>query len=190
MPPEQWQHYFSDLANTKNRQKFHSLDVAEDVNIFLQNLNNNNDPHNQYQPFIQVTPEQTQKYLNNLKLNKGTGPDDIRNELIKYGCKQLAKHIATIFNNIFKTGNYPESWKVSYIKPMHKKSYTNDPGNYSRRIVLGFKGGKNMPKLNFSGNLPNTITNNILKLPVIPAGAFSNIQDGVQDGRQNVNTTI
>ena len=60
----------------------------------------------------------------------------------------------------------------------------------NRRIVLGFKGGKNMPKLNFSGNLPNTIRNNILKLPVIPAGAFSNIQDSVQDGRQNVNTTI
>ena len=61
---------------------------------------------------------------------------------------------------------------------------------YIRRIVLGFEGGKNMPKLNFSGNLPNTIRNNILKLPVIPAGAFSNIQDGVQDGRQNVNTAI
>ena len=50
---------------------------------------------------------------------------------------------------------------------------------YNRRIVLGFEGEKNMPKLNFSGNLPNTIRNNILKLPVIPAGAFSNIQDGV-----------
>ena len=47
-----------------------------------------------------------------------------------------------------------------------------------------------MPKLNFSGNLPNTISNNILKLPVIPAGAFPIIQDGVQDGRQNVNTDI
>ena len=45
-----------------------------------------------------------------------------------------------------------------------------------------------MPKLNFLGNLPNTIRNNILKLPVIPAGAI--IQDGVQDGRQNVNTAI
>ena len=45
-----------------------------------------------------------------------------------------------------------------------------------------------MPKLNFSGNLPNTIGKNILKLPVIPAGAFSIIQDGVQDGRQNVYT--
>ena len=47
-----------------------------------------------------------------------------------------------------------------------------------------------MPKLNFSGNLPNTIRNNILKLPVIPAGAFFIIQDGVQDGRQNANTAI
>ena len=43
-----------------------------------------------------------------------------------------------------------------------------------------------MPKLNFSGNLPNTIRNNILKLPVIPADAFSNIKDGVQDCHQNV----
>ena len=45
-----------------------------------------------------------------------------------------------------------------------------------------------MPKLNFSENLPNTIRNNILKLPVIPAGAFSIIQDGVQDDRQNAKT--
>ena len=47
-----------------------------------------------------------------------------------------------------------------------------------------------MPKLIFSGYLPNTIRNNILKLPVIPAGAFSIIQDGVQDGRQNVEIAI
>ena len=47
-----------------------------------------------------------------------------------------------------------------------------------------------MPKLNFSENLPNNIRNNILKLPVIPAGAITIIQDGVQNGRQNVNTAI
>ena len=47
-----------------------------------------------------------------------------------------------------------------------------------------------MPKLNISGNLTNTIRNNKLKLAVIPAGAFSIIQDGVQDGRQNVKTAI
>ena len=45
-----------------------------------------------------------------------------------------------------------------------------------------------MPKLIFLENLPNTIRNNILKLPVIPAGAFTIIQDGIQDGRKNVNT--
>ena len=47
-----------------------------------------------------------------------------------------------------------------------------------------------MPKLNFSGYRPNTIKNNILKLPVSPAGAFYIIQDGVQDGRQNLETAI
>ena len=59
---------------------------------------------------------------------------------------------------------------------------------FTKRIILGFEGETNMPKLNFSENLRNTITDNILKLPVIPAEAFSIIQDGVQDGRQNVNT--
>ena len=47
-----------------------------------------------------------------------------------------------------------------------------------------------MPKLIFSENLPNTIRNNILKLLVIPAEAFSIIQDGVQDGHQNVKTDL
>ena len=47
-----------------------------------------------------------------------------------------------------------------------------------------------MPKLNFSGNHPNTIRNNILKLPVIPDEAFSIIQVGVQDERQNGKTAI
>ena len=45
-----------------------------------------------------------------------------------------------------------------------------------------------MPKLIFSRNLPNTIRNNILKLPMIPPEAFPIIQNDVQDGRQNVNT--
>ena len=47
-----------------------------------------------------------------------------------------------------------------------------------------------MAKLIFSGYLPNTIRNNILRLPVIPAGAFSIIQDGVQDGRKNLETAM
>ena len=47
-----------------------------------------------------------------------------------------------------------------------------------------------MSKLNFSGNLLNTITHNILKHPLISAGIFPIIQDRVQDGRQNVKTGI
>ena len=57
-----------------------------------------------------------------------------------------------------------------------------------RRIVLGLEGVGDMPKLKFSGKHRNIITNNILILPVIPTGAFSIIQDGVPDSRQNVNT--
>ena len=64
----------------------------------------------------------------------------------------------------------------------------NSAGRPLRQIVLGFEKEKKLPKLYFSGNLPNTITNNILKLLVIPAGAI--IQDGVEDGRQNVKNAI
>ena len=47
-----------------------------------------------------------------------------------------------------------------------------------------------MPKLNFSGNIPNTTRNNIHKIPVNPTGALSKIQDGVQDGLRNLKTVI
>jgi len=47
-----------------------------------------------------------------------------------------------------------------------------------------------MPKLNFSGNILNTTRNNIPKIPVIPNGVLSTIQDGIQDGRQNLKTVI
>ena len=43
-----------------------------------------------------------------------------------------------------------------------------------------------MPKLNFSGNLLNTIKKHIKD----PAVNFSIIQDGVQDGHQKVKTAI
>ena len=63
-------------------------------------------------------------------LNKATGSDGFRNELLKYGCKHSATPVATIFNNIFKTGHYPETWKLSFIKPLHKKGDKNYPGYY------------------------------------------------------------
>ena len=49
-----------------------------------------------------------------------------------------------------------------------------------RRIVLGFKGEKNMPKLNFSGNLPKTIINAILKL-FYPTGHIVNDSQSKSD---------
>ena len=59
-------------------------------------------------------------------------------------------------------------------------------GNSIRPVIRLKGGGGNIPKLNFSGNFPNTIRNNILKLPVLPARAFFIIQDG----RQNLKTAI
>ena len=82
--PEQWQKYFNELANTKTPGNFnHWNDVAEGVGISLENCITNNDRN---KPFM--------------------------NELLKYslyGCKHLSTLIATIFNNIFKTGHHRDT---------------------------------------------------------------------------------
>ena len=99
--------------------------MRTDIHKSISNFNTNNDRN---KPFIQITPEQIHRYLNSPKLNKGTGPDGIRNQLLKYGYKHLATTISTIFNNIFKTGHYPKTGK--FLKPIHKKGDKNKPVNY------------------------------------------------------------
>ena len=42
--------------------------------------------------------------VNLLKLNKGTGPDSIKNEMLRCARDHITKHIVSIFSNILTAG--------------------------------------------------------------------------------------
>jgi hypothetical protein len=66
---------------------------------------------------------------------KSSGPDDISAEIIKTAYNSIKPYLTTIFNTIFDTAQYPESWGVGYITPIFKSGDPSDAKNY-RGITL------------------------------------------------------
>ena len=73
--------------------------------------------------------------INHLKCGKASGPDDIRNEYIKYEKQNLKLVLNQLFNMIYDTGIYPENWSTGVIVPIYKKGDKDNPANY-RGITL------------------------------------------------------
>ena len=60
-----------------------------------------------------------------------TGPDEIHYQMLKHLPKSSPETILHIFNTIWTTGIYPESWRLATIIPIPKpgKDHT-EPTNY------------------------------------------------------------
>ena len=56
-----------------------------------------------------IKEKEVQQAIKFLKNNKSTGPDKIKNELIKYGCGELTKCLSQTFNKIFENETIPIS---------------------------------------------------------------------------------
>lgn len=65
-----------------------------------------------------------------LKNNKSPGQDGIPNEFYKYSNKEVGNLPRKLFNQIFNSGQFPESWFKSVIIPLFKKGDREDPNNY------------------------------------------------------------
>ena len=69
--------------------------------------------------------------VRNLPNNKAVGTDCIRNEYLKSTLHLLLPSYVKIFNIIFDTGIFPESWTLGVIQPVYKnKGDSKDPSNY------------------------------------------------------------
>ena len=60
--------------------------------------------------------------INYLKCSKASGPDDIRNEFIKYEKQNLKFVLNQLFNVIYDTGIYPDKWSTGVIVPIYSSS--------------------------------------------------------------------
>lgn len=79
---------------------------------------------------------EVQNAINELKINKSPGPDNISFEFLKQLPQETVKLIANIFNHIWIKEQFPQSWEeieiVPILKPQKNKT---DPKSY-RPIAL------------------------------------------------------
>ena len=67
------------------------------------------------------TNEIQDNILTVLSTNKAHGPDNISVAMIKLCGEHLCVPLKIIFQNIIKTGTFPDQWKEANVTPVHKK---------------------------------------------------------------------
>ena len=83
----------------------------------------------------EISTEEINVAVKDLKMNKSVFTDGIGNEAIKYGFVHLKDALHHLFNIIFTSGEYPETWSEGLIIPIHKKGDKMDVNNY-RGIII------------------------------------------------------
>ena len=79
---------------------------------------------------IDINPDEILDILKVLKVNKAHGPDDISVSMIQLCGPDLCIPLHIIFQNIIKTGLFPEQWKEANVTPVHKKKDKQTVSNY------------------------------------------------------------
>lgn len=88
-----------------------------------------------------ITESEIEKAIKNLKNNKSSGLDNIKNEHIKVSSTVMLPIYTKLFNLIFDHGFIPESWSVGTIKPIYKhKGDPKMPENYRPITILSCLG--------------------------------------------------
>lgn len=114
-----------------------------------------------------ITVDELHLSLKKMKNRKACGVDSIPAEFYKYTGGIIDRPLIALFNYIFDSGEYPDSWSVGLINPLHKQSNKSDPKNY-RKITL----------LSALGKVFESILNNRLCY----CKTVLNVEDPLQNG--------
>jgi len=101
--------------------------------------------------------------------NKSTGPDQLIAEVFKVTFDIMSPLLGHIFNKIFETGHYSESWSNGIIIQIFKDDYIDEPQNY-RGITLN----------NILANIYSTLLSNRLSTWTIKHKTIIENQFGLQ----------
>ena len=83
-----------------------------------------------------VTESFIQQQLQNLKVTKATGLDDISAKYLKMSAPIICKPLTNILNLSIKTNSYPDMLKKAKVSPIFKKGSRAYINNYRRISVL------------------------------------------------------
>jgi len=111
--------------------------------------------------YIDIEEVEVYHLLSQLPLKANTSPDYINNYLLKKCAGSLTLPITQLFRYSLMTGELPDIWKQSLVKPLLKKGDPRNISNY-RPISLTCSLCKIIEKIIHSKLLTFFITNNIL----------------------------
>ena len=86
--------------------------------------------------FKNVTVQEVEKIINEMKSNKAQVEFDIPVHVIKNNVDIFAPYICKSINKSFETSSFPDVLKLGTITPVHKKGSKNEKGNYRPISIL------------------------------------------------------
>ena len=165
---DQFFDHFVSLSNPNDDLYRVDDDVMQEYEALI-----NDDIHCIYQELNEpIDLEELNKSLKELKTNKSGGIDIIINECFKNGKDILSSYLLCLFNYVFESGIFPDTWSDGLLVPLHKKGDLSTPGNY-RGITL----------LSVLGKLFTRIMNNRLDQWAEMYNVYIEAQYGFRKGR-------
>ena len=84
-----------------------------------------------------ITPEQVNDFLDQIPVNKATGPDGVGIRLLKLAAPVISESLSRIINSCIITGKFPTKWKEASVTPIYKgKGCKSKASNYRPISVL------------------------------------------------------
>ena len=115
-----------DIFNTFSKY-FSSCFLSDEADQnFVNGLCNNSTTLNN----VCFTAEDTIKAINSLKSSTSLCPDSIPSCIIKLCVPDIVPILIKIYEISLNSGNYPDAWKISYIRPRFKSGSKFDVSNY------------------------------------------------------------
>jgi hypothetical protein len=85
---------------------------------------------------LQFTTDEVESVLQDLNVNKGSGPDGIPPIILTNCASAFAKLLSLLFNRSMEMSVFPDRWKVSYVNPIFKKFRRNNVEDYRGVAIL------------------------------------------------------
>ena len=111
--------------------------------------------------FTDTVPNDVEKVIKNLPINKATGPDNLPTKLLKPVASTIAPAITHILNQSFRTGSIPSGWKCARVTPIFKGGDKTCLENYRPISVIPIL-AKIMEKIAYDQTIKYLTENKVL----------------------------
>ena len=95
-----------------------------------------NNVGNQEESKQELTDSEIEDNIKRLEENKGVGPDQFNNEMIKEGGRSMKESIKRMMKVIYETEELPNDWNRAYIKNIYKGKGSKKEINNYRGLIL------------------------------------------------------